>query len=162
MKGKLFKYSEYILFVVLFFSAFHGINALTFSNGIVFNAVDFIFAILFLLSMILISVLSLKNKIKTAIFSFLGYWTTVILIYNTSELLDIDWLENTAEIIISPFASIFYILWQFTDGETATALGSLSAYYIIPVLMILYSTVMILIYKKRIRGDFIVNYDKTI
>lgn len=155
MKGKFLKYSEYILFAALFFSAFHGINVLISSNGIAFNAVDFIFAVLFLLSMILISVLSLyKNKTKTAIYSFLGYWTTVILIYNTSELLDIDWLENMTEIIISPFMSIFYILWQFTDGETATAVSLLSAYYIIPVLMILYSAVMILIYKKTNETDY--------
>lgn len=153
MNGKFFKYAEYILFIALFFSAFHGINVLISSNGIAFNAVDFIFAILFLLCMILISVLSLYNKTKTAIYSFLGYWTTVILIYNTSELLDIDWLENMTEIIISPFASIFYILWQFTDGETATAVSLLSAYYIIPVLMILYSAVMIMIYKKRIKKN---------
>lgn len=149
MNIKFFRYTEYILFAVMFFFAFHGVNALIFSNDIAFSAVNFTFAVLFLLSMILISVLSFyKNKTKTIISYFLGYWTAVILIYNISELLDIEWLENTSEIIILPFASICYILWHFTDSETATALSLLSAYYVIPVLMILYFTVMIL--KKRI------------
>ncbi|MCM1132030.1 MAG: hypothetical protein NC340_01020 [Ruminococcus flavefaciens] len=117
MNGKFFRYAEYILFAVMFLSAVHGINALIFSNVIAFNAVNFTFAVLFLLSMILISVLSFyKNKTKTVIGAFLGYWTAVILLYNISGILDIDWLENTAEIIIMPFA-----VYSISYGSSLTA-----------------------------------------
>ncbi len=129
-------YIKYFLFALLFVSVFHGVDVQMFSQGIIFNIADFVFAVLFLLSMIIISIISVnKGKSRNCSKIFLFYWISVIIIYNISEIFSIDLLETTAEFIISPFKNIFYILWRFTDGETATVISLLSAYYVLPFIM---------------------------
>lgn len=140
------KYSwiKYIFIFNLTFTAIWGIYVLIYGQMINFNVVNFAFSIIFLFSMIIISILSVytdKTKIKIKI--FMCYWILIFSIYNISDFTDINGLEKIAEIIISPFGSIFSILWEFTDGETATVVSLILAYYIIPVLMIIYFSVIL-------------------
>lgn len=133
-----------ILIFSLIFTALWGIFVLIYGHMIVFNAVNFVFSLIFLFSMIVTSILSVhtdKNNVKIKV--FLCYWILVFFSYHISDFTDINVLEKISEFMIAPFGSLFSILWEFTDGETATVIGLISAYYVIPVLMIIYFAVIL-------------------
>lgn len=86
---------KYILFIIFFLSAFWGVITILNSQMISFNIANFIFAVLFLLSMIYISIISVCTcKIKGAVKLFLYYWISIIVIYNIAEILNIKLLDS--------------------------------------------------------------------
>lgn len=137
-------WTKRILIFSLIFTALWGIFVLIYGHMIVFNAVNFVFSVIFLASMIITSILSVQtDKTNIKIKIFLCYWILVFFSYHISDFTDINVLEKISEFMIAPFGSLFSILWEFTDGETATVIGLISAYYVMPVLMIIYFAVIL-------------------
>lgn len=137
-------WTKRISILSLIFTALWGIFVLIYGHMIVFNVVNFVFSLIFLFSMIMTSILSVHtDKTNVKIKVFLCYWILVFFSYHISDFTDINVLEKISEFMIAPFGSLFSILWEFTDGETATVIGLISAYYVMPVLMIIYFAVIL-------------------
>lgn len=140
-----YKIVKYILCITFFLSSFWGIvkniNTIKYNTGIIFNFENFIIAILFLLSMIIIAILSKHKEILNNF--FLYYWILIFIAYNIGDFFNIKFLEKLSEFLILPFYSIFPIIWNFTDGETATIISLLFAFYVIPLCMISYLSIII-------------------
>lgn len=144
------------LYTVLVLTVIRGavcnIYAIVHSTGISLSIVSFVFAAVFLLSVIFIPILSVHTgRDRGIILILLSYWSLLAVTYVFGDISGIRWLENAGELLIFPYYSLFPVLWELSDGETATVLSILSAYYVIPFFMIVYLSVMLSVWNRKRR-----------